>query len=168
MHTHLATKKVRLIIGVVIAAFLIMPLLIHAQTTSQSALDATIRAAIMQDPRSASLTSTQIDAMVTALSAKAQTQGLTAQNIAYRPGTAGIVVPAGVTANTPMVSDPCALSPACAVGNFLGSGLANNATYVALWILSLLLMFIVWHMRKNPHLFGLHDTPNTPAIGGGV
>jgi hypothetical protein len=158
MHTHLATKKVRLIIGVVIAAFLIMPLLIHAQTTS----------AIMQDPRSASLTSTQIDAMVTALSAKAQTQGLTAQNIAYRPGTAGIVVPAGVTANTPMVSDPCALSPACAVGNFLGSGLANNATYVALWILSLLLMFIVWHMRKNPHLFGLHDTPNTPAIGGGV
>ena len=171
MNTHLGIRSARLVIGVVIAGSLLMPLLTHAQATSQTALDATIRAtiraAIMQDPRSANLTPAQISAMVTALSAQAQTKGLTAQDIAYRPGTPGIAVP-GTVSNTPMATDPCSLSSSCSAGNFLGSGLANNATYAGFWILSLLLIIIVLQMRKNPHLSGAFDKPEAPAIGGGI
>ena len=164
-YPHRARAEV--FITVLAILFLCMPLFVHAQATSQSALDATIRAAIMQDPRSASLTAAQINAMVAALSAKAQTQGLTAQDIAYHPGTPGIVVP-GVTTVTPTATDPCSLSSACATGNFIGSGLARNATYAAFWILSLLLIIVVLQMRKNPHLSGAHDAPEPPAIGGGI
>jgi len=167
MNTHLVARRIQLIVGIAIVASLMVPLLIHAQATSQSALDATIRAAIMQDPRSANLSAAQINSMVVALSAQAQTQGLTAQNIAYRPGTPGIVVP-GTISDTPMASDPCSLSSSCAVGSFLGSGLANNATYAGFWILSLLLIIIVLQMRKDPHLSGAFDKPEAPAIGGGI
>ena len=162
----LTTRQIQ-IVGGVLAVVLLLPVLIHAQTTSSSALDATIRAAIMQDPRSASLSAAQINAMVSALSAQAQTKGLTAQNIAYRPGTPGISVP-GATTNTPTVSDPCSLSSSCAVGKFLGSGIGRNVTYAAFWILSLLLIAIVWHMRKNPHLMKIQKVHDTPAIGGGI
>jgi len=164
MHAYLSIRKIRFVIGIFVAISLVAPLFINAQATSQSALDATIRAAIMQDPRSASLTSVQIDEMVTALSAKAQTQGLTAQSIAYRLGTPGIVVP-GTMSATPTATDPCSLSTWCTVGNYLGSGLARNAVYAAFWVLSLILIIVVWHMRKNPHLTGAHDTP---VIGGGI
>ena len=167
MHMPHNSQMNRLIVGITVAASLMMPLIIHAQATSPTALDATIRAAIMQDPRSANLSSVQISAMVAALSAKAQAQGLTAQNIAYRPGTTGIVVP-GVTTVTPTATDPCALSSACAAGSFFGSGLANNATYAGFWILSLLLIIIVLQMRKDPHLSGAFDKPEAPAIGGGI
>lgn len=167
MTARFNTQKIILIVGIAVTASLMMPLFIHAQATPQSALDATIRAAIMQDPRSASLSAAQISAMVAALSAQAQTQGLTAQDIAYRPGTPGIVIP-GTVANIPVATDPCALSSSCAAGNFIGSGLANNAAYAAFWVLSLLLIIVVLQMRKDPYLSGAFDKPEASAIGGGV
>ncbi|HVM73613.1 MAG TPA: hypothetical protein VMU13_01905 [Candidatus Paceibacterota bacterium] len=128
------------------------PSLAVAQSNNSSlssALSATIRAAIMQDPRSATLSATQIDSMVAALSAKAQTQGLTVQDIAYQPGTRGITVPnTGVGAPT---VDTCAGSSWCEIGAYLGSGVVRNPFYAAFWVLSLMLMVIILHMRKNPH-----------------
>ena len=163
--SDLITKKVRLIASIAIAASLIMPFFIHAQTALPSALDATIRAAIMQDPRSASLTLAQINAMVTALSTKAQTQGLTAQKIAYRPD--GLYYRAGLCTEHSNRHRPMHLDHSD-VGYTIGSGLVRNAVYAAFWILSLFLIVIVWHMRKNPHLIKTQEVHNTPVTGGGI
>jgi preprotein translocase subunit SecF len=165
MPTRTITERLQAIIITAAAAALFTPVLMHAQATAPSDLSATIRAAILHDPRSASLSPAQIGAMVSALSSKAQTQGITAQDIAYRPGTAGIAVQ---TTNASNAASPCSLSSWCAVGDFLGSGLARNAVYAAFWILSIILIIVVWHMRKNPHLAGMQDVRDTPAIGGGI
>ncbi len=158
-------KKYLVALAALVSISLFIPFLIHAQTTSPNTLAATIRAAIMKDPRSANLSPAQVDTIVNALSVKAQTQGLTAQNIAYRAGTVGISVPATVS-NTPVTVDPCALSSWCTAGKAIGSGLVRNAIIAAFWILAFLLIIIVWHMRKHPHLNGSLDTPEPPAIGG--
>jgi hypothetical protein len=64
---------------------LLLPFLAHAQTAQQDALRATIRAALLSDPRSAHMTDGQLDGLVNALASQASKQGMTAQNIAWRP-----------------------------------------------------------------------------------
>ncbi len=66
----------------IISALFAMPLFAHAQ---QGDLQATIRAAISQDPRAASMSPEQIDSLVGALTQKAQNQGVTYQDIVWRP-----------------------------------------------------------------------------------
>jgi hypothetical protein len=72
-----------------LAMVLMLPLFVHAQQTD---LQSTIRAAITSDPRAAGMSPAQIDAMVGALSQKAQQQGVTPQGITWRPYTPGSTV----------------------------------------------------------------------------
>jgi hypothetical protein len=73
--------------------------------SSSSDLSNEIRAALLQDPRTQSLTPDELNQAVSALSTNAQKQGITASNIAYRPGTAyqapsaGYVAPASSSAS---------------------------------------------------------------------
>jgi len=73
------------LLAVVASVFMMFPLLSHAQT-SDTALSATIRAELMSDPRTASLSQAQVDEMVTILTQQAQAQGMTASDITRRPG----------------------------------------------------------------------------------
>ena len=151
--------------GLIVGCLLLLPLLSYAQASNSAELNATIKAAILKDPRTAGLSAAQIQSMIQALSAKAQSQGVTAQDIAYRPGTPGIVVPA---VGQPASSDPCVASAWCAAGEYVGGGVARNIIYVAFWILAIILILVIWRMRKNPHLTSVASRPETPAIGGGV
>ncbi len=55
-----------------------------AQANDES-LEATIRAAVLSDPRSQDMTPAEIDAMVAALSRQAQSVGMTSDDIIWRP-----------------------------------------------------------------------------------
>ncbi len=66
-------------------AAVIVPVLAHAQETD---LKTAIRAAISADARSAHLTSAQLDALATALTTQAQSNGVTAQDIEWKPTSA--------------------------------------------------------------------------------
>ncbi|MDR3570905.1 MAG: hypothetical protein P4L81_01760 [Candidatus Pacebacteria bacterium] len=57
----------------------------HAQTASLDQLRATIKTEIMADPRSQTMSSAQINALVNALTTQAQKQGLTTAQLTYRP-----------------------------------------------------------------------------------
>ena len=78
---------------------MLTPILSFAQTAVPVGdLSATVRAAILKDPRAQSMSSTQIDAMVSALTIQAQAKGLTAQTLAYTPDA--LVSPQDTSANT--------------------------------------------------------------------
>jgi len=76
-----------LVAGFAAIAFLLMaPLATYGQATASSSdLRATVEAALLSDPRSNDMTSAQFQAMVDALTKQTQRQGMTAQNIGWRP-----------------------------------------------------------------------------------
>jgi len=154
------------VIGIAVAiSFLILPLLTHAQTsgstTSSATLSAIIRAAILKDPRAAALPAAQLDAMVSALTSQAQAQGVTAQAIAYRPNAP---VP---NYTTPFKPGTCAdiSSPLCVLGQSLGFDNPNKEVPIGLWITSGLLIAVIWHMRRNPHLSASVPAQKPPSTG---
>jgi len=64
----------------------LLPYVTHAQGAGpDSGLRATIKAAIMADPRAADLPDAQIEAMVDSLEVEAQAKGMTAEDILWRP-----------------------------------------------------------------------------------
>lgn len=61
-----------------------MPLFVRAQAND---LQTSIRTALLRDPRTASLTASQVDAMVQLLAGEATARGITAQDVDWRPRT---------------------------------------------------------------------------------
>jgi len=147
-----------LLIGIV-CMLTVLPLLVHAQATS-SDLSATIRAELLSDPRTASLSAAQLDAMVQLLSQQAQKQGVTAQDITWRPQPAvasGASVPAqgeSCDGNFTCVMDEAFgfIGPDASIPFFLGM-----ASMGLIWIIAEMI-----HRRKYPHLFA---TPAAPVSG---
>ena len=79
----------------------VLPMFAYAQANTQSGdLSATVRAAILKDPRAQSMSSAQIDAMVSALTTQAQAKGLTAQTVAYTPDALVATQDTSADANT--------------------------------------------------------------------
>src|SRR3989344_6096780 len=76
----------RTAVAISLALLLLAPLTLTAQTGE---LEDTIRAAILSDPRTAAMSEAEIDAMVAALAQEAATQGVTSQDIAWRPQEEG-------------------------------------------------------------------------------
>ena len=129
-----------------ITLFFLTPFLIHAQATSSTELRAIIRAAILKDPRAAGLQSQEIDAMVEALTVRAQTQGVTPQDLTYVPGT---VSPDWVPPESSTKAG-CAdtSSPLCALGYAMGFGNPDKRIPIGLWLTSGVLIFVIWRMQK--------------------
>lgn len=70
---------------VVLAVFVLAnPHVAGAQTDAE--LQTTIRAALLQDPRTAQMSEAELDAMVQALSAQAAKQGISSSDIRWAPG----------------------------------------------------------------------------------
>jgi hypothetical protein len=158
-------------------SFSIVPAAVHAQSSTDASTDAstgvsagaslsdTIRAAILKDPRSANLSQSQIDAMVSALSSQAQTQGVTPQEIAYHPGAfVGIPSTSDSSIDCTDVS-----SWLCPLGVALGFDTSDKEVPIGLWITSGILIVVIWEVRKNPHLNGTFsraaDSKGTTGTG---
>lgn len=74
--------------GVLLLAALAVAFLVPAAVYGQAAsadLRATIRAELLSDPRTSSLSQAQIDTLVSLLADEAQKQGITSQDIQWRP-----------------------------------------------------------------------------------
>ncbi len=75
-------RSLRVPLVLALALALTLPILVLAQ---EDEMHATVRAAIMQDPRTQGMSQEQIDAMVNLLADHAQQQGVTPQDITWRP-----------------------------------------------------------------------------------
>ena len=125
---------------VIVAAFAALPLFAHAQSAD---LTSTIRAALYSDPRTASMSQAQVDAMVAALSQRVQQKGLTPADITWRP------IPQGGFAAV----STCGGYPAyfCTINTSFGFDGTDYMIPVWLAITSLLLIFLfALHRRTLP------------------
>ena len=163
-NSYRSTRLVLAVAAVLLCLVFISPLTTHAQAaTSTADLSATIRSAILKDPRAQGLTPTQLEAMVEILTSQAQSQGMTAQDIAYRPGHPDTL---GPTPSSSLPSGSCIdiSSPLCPLGQALGFDTPDKRVPIGLWITSALLVAVIWHMRKNPHLNGARKPLPPPMI----
>jgi hypothetical protein len=115
----------------------LLPFAAFAQTDLQS----TIRTAVMSDPRTASLPQAQIEAMIAALSQSAQREGLTPQDITWRPTGEVPVAPTNFCAPYPRYL--CVMS---ASFGFIGSDYI-----LPLWLAVLSLLFLLTNALRMHH-----------------
>ena len=136
-----------LIVG---AAVFCLPHLVRAQTAPPSDLRATIRAELLSDPRTSSLTSAQLNAMVDLLSQQAQKQGLSASDIEWHP------TPPAPSDTTVVPAATCNGSFTCEIDQAFG--FVGSDTTIP-FVLGAASMGLIWsiaeilHRRKYPHLF---------------
>lgn len=150
----IASNGLALFAGILLTFIAVtMPYVGRAQTTAPADdLSATIRTAIMSDPRSSHMSQAQIDSMVAALSKQAAKQGVTSHDIAWRPSQA----PSVNTSATFGAPDECNGLPQflCTTENAFGITGGNTWILVGLGLLAgLLIIFIaemlVMHHRKT-------------------
>ena len=151
MQAHVISARTILLI-VLVSLFALLPLTIHAQATSSSELSATIRAQLLSDPRSATLSQAQLDAMVDILSEEAQKQGLSAEDIMWHPNP-----PAGGWANTTDTSAgmSCDGSFTCIIDEAFGFVGPDTTIPFFLGMSSMGLIWILaemLHRHRYPHI----------------
>ena len=119
-----------------------------AQSAPQDEMHATIWAALLSDPRTANIPPAQMQALVNALADQAQVQGISAQEIKWRPAV-------GETfgSNELPVEESCsaafsALCPFSAAFGFVGTDPTTPAVlFVTAGLLLLLIRRIIKHHR---------------------
>ncbi len=122
------------------AAILSLPLLVGAQSAG---LSEAIRAEIMKDPRSASIPSAQVDAMVASLAQAASQQGVTASDITWQPAEA----------TTGSSSGECGFL--CSINAIFGFGGNDYTIPVGLGVTSALLILFISAMLHRHHKHGI-------------
>ncbi len=127
---------IRIVLGALIFCMLV-PIITHAQTSSAD-LRETIRLSLLQDPRTAELSSAELNAMVDILTLRASQEGITSEDILWRPAEA----PAAVE-YCPEKSFFCNMS--------LAFGFVGNDARIpaALAILSAILILILAAYREH-------------------
>ena len=123
---------------VVLGIFLVLPLLAHAQSAD---LNATIRAALYGDPRTATMSQAQIDAMVSALSQRAQQKGLTPSDITWRP-----LPTSGTTAANSCAGFPVYL---CTINDAFG--FEGPDYFIPIWLAACALLFLIINALQAHH-----------------
>lgn len=113
--------------------------------TPEEHLSATIRAAILSDPRSQGMTPEEVDTMTAALTRQAQSVGMTAQDIVWRPTIAGST---GMQESAQPVCDDFL----CNLNNAFGFDGSNYTIPIWLGISSLLLIFLIATVLEYRHL----------------
>lgn len=152
--------SIRSLLVALLFASAVFPLFARAQERA-SDLRATIRAELLSDPRTSGLSEAQIDAAVDALAQEAEKQGITSQDIQWRPQNTEQFV-AGDTAaadaeNACEGGFLCTLSEAF---GFIGSDTTipfslGAASMGLIWIIAEMI-----HRRKHPLV-----PANTPVSG---
>ena len=118
---------------------LALPVVIHAQT--QDDLRATVRAAILTDPRTAELSETDIEVMVAALTEEAVAQGITSEDITWRPQEEG--KGEGAWGNLPAFF--------CTLNQAFGFDGSDTAIPIGLAVSSALLLFLIGSILLHQH-----------------
>lgn len=138
-----------LVVCVVIA---VLPFVVTAQNT-QSDLRATIRAELLSDPRTSSLSEAQIDVLVELLAAEAEKQGITSQDIQWRPQSTERFVATGSAA--PQAPE-CAGGFLCTMTEAFGFVGADTTIPFTLGAASMGLVWILAEMihrrRRHPYV----------------
>ena len=121
-----------------------------AQASADTELQATIRAMLLSDPRTSSMAAAQIDAMVIALSGQAQKEGITSEDIQWRPE--GSAVSAAGSQAVPVGS--CGSMPAILCSLNVAFGFAGDALLIPilLGLTSGLLILILGVMLERHHM----------------
>lgn len=110
-------------------------------------LSATIREAILTDPRSSEMTETEIDAMVSVLAAEAEAQGVSSDDITWRPQD-----PATFAAGAEVSGETCGYAAfLCALNESFGFDGSDPAIPIGLGISSALLLFIIGSILLHIH-----------------
>lgn len=115
---------------------LMSPVLSFAQTD----LQATIRAEILRDPRTSSMSQAQVEAMVATLSQNAQAQGLTPQDITWKP-----------TGDVPVSTNFCAPYPAYLCLMSEAFGFIGGDYLLPLWLAVISLLFLIVNALHKHH-----------------
>lgn len=130
-------------LGFTLAISLLVAAPVSAQTAEEQ-LSATIRAAILSDARSQSMTPEEVDTMTAALTRQAQSVGMTAEDIIWRPTIAGST---GAEPMQPVCDDFL-----CNLNNAFGFDGSNYTIPIWLGISSLLLIFLIATVLEYRHL----------------
>lgn len=117
----------------------------NAQDTSE--LEATIRAAIVSDPRSAEMTEAEIDAMVAALVSEAEGQGVTSEDITWRPQD-----PSTLDQESSSSAEACGYAAfLCALNDAFGFSGYPLLIPLLLGVSSALLLFVIGSILLHSH-----------------
>lgn len=133
------------------AVVAVLPFVVYAQNT-QSELRATIRAELMSDPRTSSLSEAQIDALVGLLADEAEKQGITSQDIQWRPQSTERFV--AVESAAPQAPE-CMGGFLCAMTEAFGFVGADTTIPFTLGAASMGLVWILAemiHRRRHPYV----------------
>ncbi|MDO8576067.1 MAG: hypothetical protein Q7R90_02000 [bacterium] len=131
--------------------FAVLPFLAHAQNTSAD-LRATIRAELLSDPRTSSLSDAQIDALVSLLADEAEKQGVTSQDIQWRPQSSERFV---ATESAAPQAPECAGGFLCTMTEAFGFVGADTTIPFTLGAASMGLVWILAemiHRRRHPYV----------------
>ncbi len=129
-----------------------LPFLVHAQ--GEDELHATIRAAIMSDPRSSSMSEAEVNALVDELAAGAEKEGVTANDISWRPQSPDSFNAANYG------TSPCGFF--CKVNEAFGITGSAPLIAVTLGIVAAILLFVIGMLL---HHRGHHVTGKYPTAG---
>lgn len=131
------------IIATILLAWVALPSAARAQESSAE-LNATIRSALLSDPRTAGLSDAQVDAMVSLLTQEAQKRGVTSRDIQWRPQQNG------TTESAPVGDDYCGATPAFLCAFSLAFGFAGTNPTIP-FILGAASMALIWILAEMLH-----------------
>lgn len=136
--------------GLAIFVLVNLPLTVGAQTNA--GLEATIRAAILTDPRTAGMSESDIDALVLALVQGAEAQGVSANDIEWQPQGPVLV--------EEVAEGSCGIMPVffCMLSGAFGLDGSDVTIPILLGICAGILIFVIGAMLH--HRYGHH-----PVIG---
>lgn len=131
---------------VVLIAVLLSCMLCATVSAQEQELSAAIRASLLTDPRSQALSSEELDSMVQALTAAALQEGITAEDIMWRPEEPEADA-------LPESADTCGQLPKalCMLNEALGFSSGNLIIPLLLFFGSLALLFVLGLMVKMRH-----------------
>ncbi|MDO8514300.1 MAG: hypothetical protein Q7S50_02030 [bacterium] len=131
--------------------FAFFPFVLYAQTVAQGDLRSTIRAELLSDPRTSGLSNAELDAMVDLLTDEAGKQGMTVQDIQWRPQNTQSFT---ASEQSPVSPDACRASRFLCMFNEAFGFAGPDATIA--FTLGAASMGLVWiiaemlHRRRHP------------------
>jgi hypothetical protein len=138
---------IRTFLPKLVVAGLLLAGLVPSLAFAQTDLQATIRAALAEDPRTQAMTQEQRDSMVAALTSEAQQQGMVSQDVTWRPVSDSVPAAASDAAR-------CGTMPAffCLINTSFGLSGPDYVIPFLLGLLSLILIFIIAMLLERHHL----------------
>lgn len=143
--------------ALVLLALFTVPFVVHGQ---ENDLQTSIRAALLSDPRTAALSSAEIDAMVDILTEEAEKQGMTSRDIEWRPDTQSTFT------TTSDASASCGGIPSflCALNTAFGFDGSDPTIAIGLGITSAILIVLLGLMLERSRRAARAITPPSSSF----